>query len=902
MSVFCVECGLKIEDSFKFCPSCGAKVVSQPKNEKESQKESSEECMGYKINENGEEVFWIKVVIGKGESAKTRILEYAKGNGAKLCKNGIEAMETLKNEGYSFKGTEMAETLGAKFDLADDNCVVLTPDVIVKLYKVNKFFDVQGHVLNWRELPEDLNCEFSELGQIDLISILQCVAKNKLDTVLPVINLNDVGYSDNPAAVHMNAAELREGESLLLRSDYDGALAWYLKEIKETEDSSGYSYNIIGQLYLKRARESGIAYNQDYDEARKWLEKSMRCGNLLGTLNLGIVYEKGLGIKKSPGDAVNCYLKAYKTGNKKANNSLERFLSDDLIELYENGYIKESDYNFEVLADKLEKDAEERTPSMLNIGYMYQVGLGREVSLTKAAHYYMNLLIKSSNSSSSDGDMRCLRALDFLDSIRKSDNGDTINQDNEKRLLNNLASIEKSIRDYDEEIKCLKEAQFGEKEPVLGYRALWSEDPQYRNGVKQDNEIDKGIRDVYRAGVERWKKDRDLRLAELEKKSNEAKAVRDRMKPELEEAIPSRYLSLDRLGFISDYVLNTDRTIEEAVWISSRVFSFNYRIESGNRGNFVGDSQYVQYQGETFDAIKPIAEVVSELLEKEKRNKQLKDDDEKSKKGIFGKKRPLKPVLKFVTDIDGKTEEYGDRVCDTVDQYNRRTAQFIQDLKNYYLDKLQWLAEQPRKRVEFNRKMSNLDSEMSQVYNRLDIPRKYRSIKALEFISKQISSNHYSVQTAIEEYDKYQLAEKKRKEEEKRRIEQEEEERRLEESRRKMAQWDREYEEQEAAYARRQEERYYERNSGGSGGGSFLRDVASAAIGGSIANRGVKKELRKQREEANEREKARRAEEDRKKREAAHRSQVEWENVRKANIERRRKGLPELPYPDRFYW
>lgn len=69
-----------------------------------------------------------------------------------------------------------------------------------------------------------------------------------------------------------------------------------------------------------------------------------------------------------------------------------------------------------------------------------------------------------------------------------------------------------------------------------------------------------------------------------------------------------------------------------------------------------------------------------------------------------------------------------------------------------------------------------------------------------------------------------------------------------------------------------------------------------------IANMGVKKAIKDQTRLMEEQERRRREEAEAEKRERAHRSQVEWENVRKQNIERRRKGLPELPYPERFYW
>lgn len=80
-----------------------------------------------------------------------------------------------------------------------------------------------------------------------------------------------------------------------------------------------------------------------------------------------------------------------------------------------------------------------------------------------------------------------------------------------------------------------------------------------------------------------------------------------------------------------------------------------------------------------------------------------------------------------------------------------------------------------------------------------------------------------------------------------------------------------------------------DRNNGG-GHGSFLGNVAAAAIGSAIGNRGIKKELKRQREaeEARERERARE-------------SRRMRDEVIKANMERRKKGQPELPVPPLEY-
>ncbi len=108
-------------------------------------------------------------------------------------------------------------------------------------------------------------------------------------------------------------------------------------------------------------------------------------------------------------------------------------------------------------------------------------------------------------------------------------------------------------------------------------------------------------------------------------------------------------------------------------------------------------------------------------------------------------------------------------------------------------------------------------------------------------------------------------------------------------------------EERRAREAQRAEQNYYNSSNNGTGKG-----IISTAIGTAIGSHQVKKSVDNQtkfmREEAErQQQEARRAEYNRKHEEAL-RSQREWEAVKKANEERRRKGLPELPLPPRSWY
>lgn len=99
------------------------------------------------------------------------------------------------------------------------------------------------------------------------------------------------------------------------------------------------------------------------------------------------------------------------------------------------------------------------------------------------------------------------------------------------------------------------------------------------------------------------------------------------------------------------------------------------------------------------------------------------------------------------------------------------------------------------------------------------------------------------------------------------------------------------------------EEPYYEPASSGPSLGS---SIIGSILGNAIGNYGVRKELRNQTRFMEEEARETRREQERirneEKRERALQSQREWDAVKRANDERRRKGEPLLPLPPRHYW
>jgi TPR repeat protein len=68
---------------------------------------------------------------------------------------------------------------------------------------------------------------------------------------------------------------------------------------------------------------------QDYSKARKWYEEAAAAGNTDAMINLGRLYEQGLGVAQDYGKALEWFRKALEAGNSDAMINLTR--------LYEQG-------------------------------------------------------------------------------------------------------------------------------------------------------------------------------------------------------------------------------------------------------------------------------------------------------------------------------------------------------------------------------------------------------------------------------------------------------------------------------------------------------------------------------------------------------------------------------------
>ena len=270
---------------------------------------------------------------------------------------------------------------------------------------------------------------------------------------------------------------------------------------------------------------------------------------------------------------------------------------------------------------------------------------------------------------------------------------------------------------------------------------------------------------------------------------------------------------------------------------------------------------------------------------------------------VYGVYKYIKYFMKKREDVSnlGNTPEYQNYRRQLDEQYDAQDAQAMSEYKKTVQKLEEEAAEKNKIRDGLITEKQDYENQIDQIKNDTNILRRQDSgrdaAKMLGFmkekkwpIVKAFAKAHNLGNVNYEYKVNYAIMERERQAKE------------------DAERWEREQEEYEREMLRREQEQYYEEAPRSSSGG-FIRDVASTAIGASIANRGIEKEMKRQREADERRErqekedrKRREFEERERKREEAYQSQREWRAVQKANEERRRKGQPELPLPPRKWY
>ena len=143
---------------------------------------------------------------------------------------------------------------------------------------------------------------------------------------------------------------------------------------KAAEQGYAPAQNEIGVCY-----EKGIGVLQNYDKAAEWYQKAAEQGNAFGQANLGVCYHYAHGVNQNYAKAVEWYKKSAVQGCVIAQNNLGV--------CYENGQGVIQDYTSAV--EWYQKAAEQGFEiAQNNLGVCYENGHGVPKSTTKAIEWY----------------------------------------------------------------------------------------------------------------------------------------------------------------------------------------------------------------------------------------------------------------------------------------------------------------------------------------------------------------------------------------------------------------------------------------------------------------------------------------------------------------------------------
>jgi len=121
-----------------------------------------------------------------------------------------------------------------------------------------------------------------------------------------------------PALSGLARASYFDGMEAQRQNDYQTAL----REFKSAEDDPRALY-MVGVIY-----EKGDGVKQDYAEAAKWYLKAADKGDPAAQYRLGRLYERGEGVGQSMDEAIKLYKKAAKLGHVDARQALKRITTE----------------------------------------------------------------------------------------------------------------------------------------------------------------------------------------------------------------------------------------------------------------------------------------------------------------------------------------------------------------------------------------------------------------------------------------------------------------------------------------------------------------------------------------------------------------------------------------------
>lgn len=149
-----------------------------------------------------------------------------------------------------------------------------------------------------------------------------------------------------PAVLSAAECEIRGGEYVAYdRADYKTALTVWLPAAEEGDANAQVN---VGEIF-----EKGVGGTPNYQAAFIWYEKAAKKGNARGQFNLGTLYEQGLGVEKDTIAALSWYRKAW--GLPEDNLIFQSSVDKQQAELLEtiNADIRKKDLQIKVMNQQL---------------------------------------------------------------------------------------------------------------------------------------------------------------------------------------------------------------------------------------------------------------------------------------------------------------------------------------------------------------------------------------------------------------------------------------------------------------------------------------------------------------------------------------------------------------------
>ena len=141
---------------------------------------------------------------------------------------------------------------------------------------------------------------FHSAGDANKLLIVDCLLPGQ---VRKLGNAMTYMTPRRPIKTSAKDCEIRGGEYVAFdRADYRTALNVWLETAKQGDAEAQVN---VGEIF-----EKGLGTEPNYPLAIEWYRKAALQGNTRGEINLGYMYEKGLGVEKNSVEALNWYRKA----------------------------------------------------------------------------------------------------------------------------------------------------------------------------------------------------------------------------------------------------------------------------------------------------------------------------------------------------------------------------------------------------------------------------------------------------------------------------------------------------------------------------------------------------------------------------------------------------------------